>query len=126
MTRESGHVPEGTNRLAKNGRTTLDHLKTTDPCGCCKSCRKIQTGNHPDIIQVKPFGPLIRIGQIRDLCRILAMKPYEARYRVVIISHAQAMNPAAGNALLKVLEEPPDRTILILTAMQATDQTERF
>jgi DNA polymerase-3 subunit delta' len=40
---------------------------------------------------------------------------------VVIISDAQAMNPSAGNALLKVLEEPPDRTILILTALQTSD-----
>ena len=49
------------------------------------------------------------------------MKPYEAKLRVVIISDAQAMNPSAGNALLKVLEEPPDKTILILTAMQTSD-----
>jgi DNA polymerase-3 subunit delta' len=40
---------------------------------------------------------------------------------VVIIKDAQAMNPAAGNALLKVLEEPPDRTVMILTAMQTSD-----
>jgi DNA polymerase-3 subunit delta' len=49
------------------------------------------------------------------------MKPYEARLRVVIISDAQAMNPEAGNALLKVLEEPPDHTILILITMQRSD-----
>jgi DNA polymerase-3 subunit delta' len=92
-----------------------------NPCGCCKSCRKIESDNHPDIILLKPSGPFIRIGQIRDLCGTLAMKPYEARLRVVIISDAQAMNPSAGNALLKVLEEPPDRTILILTALQTSD-----
>jgi DNA polymerase-3 subunit delta' len=49
------------------------------------------------------------------------MKPYEASMRVVIISDAQAMNPAAGNALLKVLEEPPDGTILILVASHTSD-----
>jgi len=92
-----------------------------NPCGSCKSCRKIESGNHPDIILLKPSGPFIRIGQIRDLCGTLAMKPYEARLRVVIISDAQAMNPSAGNALLKVLEEPPDRTLLILTALQTSD-----
>lgn len=93
----------------------------TDPCGACRSCRKIKSGNHPDIIIIEPYGPLIRIDQIRALCHTLAMKPYEARLRVVIISEAQAMNPEAGNALLKVLEEPPDRTILILTATQTSD-----
>jgi DNA polymerase-3 subunit delta' len=49
------------------------------------------------------------------------MKPYEARRRVVIITDAQAMNPAAGNALLKMLEEPPVRTILILVASHTSD-----
>ena len=52
---------------------------------------------------------------------MLAMKPYEARYRVVIISDAHALNPEAGNSLLKVLEEPPDRTILVLTAYHLHD-----
>ncbi len=90
-------------------------------CPGCKSCNKIEKGSHPDVILVEPTGPIIRINQIRNLCNILAMKPYEARLRVVIIKDAQTMNPAAGNALLKVLEEPPDRTILILTAMQTSD-----
>lgn len=49
------------------------------------------------------------------------MKPYEADYRVVVISDAHRMNDEAGNALLKILEEPPDRTILILTATASTD-----
>jgi len=49
------------------------------------------------------------------------MKPYEARLRVAIITDAQTLNPPAGNALLKVLEEPPDQTIFILTAPHASD-----
>jgi len=49
------------------------------------------------------------------------MMPYEARLRVAVITDAQTMNPAASNALLKVLEEPPDRTMLILTATQTSD-----
>jgi DNA polymerase-3 subunit delta' len=91
------------------------------PCGVCKSCRKIDAGSHPDIIRVKPSGSFIKIDQIRSLCQTLAMKPYEARIRVVIISDAQAMNLAAGNALLKALEEPPARTILILVAAHPSD-----
>lgn len=94
---------------------------TTNPCGSCKSCRKIQSGNHPDVITLKPSGPFIRIGQIRDLCYTLTLKPYEAKFRVVVIKDSQAMNPAASNAFLKVLEEPPERTILILTAGHTSD-----
>jgi DNA polymerase-3 subunit delta' len=91
------------------------------PCGICKPCRKIEAANHPDVIRLKPSGPFIKIDQIRSLCQTLAMKPYEARRRVVIITDAQAMNPAAGNAFLKMLEEPPVRTILILVASHTSD-----
>jgi DNA polymerase-3 subunit delta' len=90
-------------------------------CGECKSCRKIMREQHPDIIWVKPAGPFIKIDQIRSLCQTLAMKPYEASMRVVILTDAQAMNPSAGNALLKILEEPPVRTILILVATHTSD-----
>ena len=92
-----------------------------NPCGYCQSCRKIESGNHPDIIRIKPSGASIKIDQIRSFCDTLALKPYEARVRVVIISDADAMNPSAGNALLKMLEEPPDNSILILTACQISD-----
>jgi len=91
------------------------------PCGQCPHCRKIESGSHPDIIYIQPDGALIRIARIRELLAMLTMRPYEAKKRVVIISDAQAMNTEAGNALLKVLEEPPDRTILILTTDQAAD-----
>jgi DNA polymerase-3 subunit delta' len=105
----------------RDGNLPSDQIKTFSPCGRCNSCRKIESGNHPDIIVLNPSGPFIRIGQIRELCGTLAMKPYEARLRVVIISDAQTLNPSAGNALLKVLEEPPDRTMLILTTLQTSD-----
>jgi len=101
-----------------NGEKTQN---ITGPCNQCRSCKKINSGNHPDIILIKPSGQFIKIAQIRSLHQTLAMKPYEARSRVVIISEARAMNPEAGNALLKVLEEPPDHTILILITIQKSD-----
>lgn len=90
-------------------------------CGRCRSCRKIEAGSHPDVLFIEASGQFIRIGQIRELLGVLAMKPYEARLRVVIIMGAHQMNPEAGNALLKILEEPPERTVLILTAPGAAD-----
>jgi DNA polymerase-3 subunit delta' len=95
--------------------------EAVNPCGVCRSCKKIQAGIHPDIRLIKPAGTYLRIGQIRELCETLTMKPYEARLRVIVISDAHAMTASASNALLKKLEEPPDRTILILTAPQPSD-----
>ena len=90
-------------------------------CGHCSSCRKILAGNHPDILYVEPASRTIKIAQIRNLIEMLTMKPYEARLRVVVISQAHLLNLSAGNALLKILEEPPDRTLLILTTTQRSD-----
>lgn len=92
-----------------------------NPCGDCRSCRKIESNHHPDVIRIAPEGSFIKIARIRNLCHTLAMRPYEAKWRVVILSGARALNPSAGNALLKVLEEPPDRTVIILTAEQVSD-----
>jgi DNA polymerase-3 subunit delta' len=91
------------------------------PCGDCSACRKIAAGLHPDVLRVSPSGLQIKIEQIRDLCQTLTLKPYEAKVRVAIIADAHRLNASAGNALLKMLEEPPDRTVLILTAPQTAD-----
>ncbi len=111
--------------MACNCRSAGGAAQTETPslplCGRCDACRKIQAGTHPDVHMTAPAGAAIRIAQVRALCDQLAMKPYEARYRFAIVSDAQALNAEAANALLKVLEEPPDRTVLILTAIQASD-----
>jgi DNA polymerase-3 subunit delta' len=96
-------------------------LPTDEPCGKCPSCRQIRNDKHPDIHLIEPQANLLRIDRVRALLSALAMKPFSARHRVVIIAEAQCMNPEAANALLKMLEEPPAHTMLILTASNKSD-----
>lgn len=89
-------------------------VEPTDSCDECDSCRKITSGNHPDVIIVEPEGNLIKINQIRELQRSLKYKPYEGKKRVCIIANAEKMNLTATNSMLKILEEPPPDVVLIL------------
>jgi DNA polymerase III subunit delta' len=83
-------------------------------CGVCPSCRKMAALQHPDLHLVEPDGAFIKIDQIRELQRNLAFRPFEATKKACIIDGAERLNPAAGNALLKTLEEPPGNALLIL------------
>jgi DNA polymerase-3 subunit delta' len=102
-------------------KTTAEPGPRVNPCGRCRNCRRIRSDNHPDVIHVRPSGRLIRIAVIRDLIQRLAIKPHEAGRRVVVMAEAHYLNPEAGNALLKLLEEPPEKTHFILTARQTSD-----
>jgi DNA polymerase-3 subunit delta' len=83
----------------------------------CLPCEKITLGVHPDLLRLGPEGKggFIKIEQIRELLATLAFPPHEGRARLVIVEDADRMNPAAANAFLKTLEEPPARTHIVLT-----------
>jgi DNA polymerase-3 subunit delta' len=98
-----------------------DQFLSSQACGMCTTCRQIVSKSHPDVHLIEPQGNLLRIDQIRKLIQTLAMKPFSARHRVAVIAQAQAMNMEAANALLKILEEPPEHTTLILTAQHRSE-----
>jgi len=93
-----------------------------DACRTCTSCRKISRGHHPDVRTVGPEeGASIKIDQIREVVGQTAYRPFEGRYRVIVIDDADLMGEDAQNALLKTLEEPPPRNVFVLvTARPAT------
>jgi DNA polymerase III subunit delta' len=94
-------------------------LECTSPvgkgrCGACRNCRSVAS-QHPDVRIIKPEEKtVITIDQIRKLIGEIAYQPFEANYRVAILDPADQMRPEGMNSLLKTLEEPPSRTILIL------------
>jgi DNA polymerase-3 subunit delta' len=85
-------------------------------CGECISCRKVLSGNHPDIHALEPDGQFIKVDQIRALQKDLSYRPYEAPRKACIIDGADRFNLSSGNSLLKTLEEPPGNALMILLA----------
>jgi DNA polymerase-3 subunit delta' len=90
------------------------------PCGECVACRRVANLQHPDVSWVRPQeeSRQIRIEQVRELSAELALTSHGGGYKVGIIAPADALNRFAANALLKTLEEPPARTLLILVATE--------
>jgi len=88
-------------------------LRSEGFCGSCPSCR-LRMKRHPDIRIIEPEKTTISIDQVRELINEIAFQPFEARYRVVIIDPAEQTRLEAQNSLLKTLEEPPSRTIIVL------------
>ena len=106
-------------------------------CGQCQACRWMASGNHPDFRRVRPDAVAqaegdvneeaasatksspskeIRVEQIRSLAGWFGTATHRGGWRVAVIYPAHAMNLYTANALLKVLEEPPPRTVFLLTA----------
>ncbi|WP_225073061.1 DNA polymerase III subunit delta' [Desulfuromonas sp. CSMB_57] len=107
--------PEGIGkRLVALALTKRLFCETGQGCCNCPACRKIEHHNHPDLHLLEPDGQFIKIEQIRGIQKELSFRPLEAPRKVCLIDGAERLNPAAGNALLKTLEEPRPETLLIL------------
>ncbi|GAA4418816.1 DNA polymerase III subunit delta' [Advenella faeciporci] len=107
-------------------------------CGHCESCGWVKSGNHPDLRIVLPDATAvkegfvttpendeasgakktlsqdIRIEQVRQLEKLFNVSTHRGGYRVIVLYPAESLNAASSNALLKVLEEPPENTIFLL------------
>lgn len=92
------------------------------PCQQCGSCRRLRSGNHPDLLytQNDEKTGALKIDAIRDITRLIALKPFSGRYRIAILDDFDGASPPAQDALLKTLEEPSPYAVLILLA-QSTE-----
>lgn len=114
----TGPAGVGKKTLAKDFATSLlcQHPKTDgSSCGTCSSCMQMRSGSHPDFLKIAPDGQHIKINQIREMKETLVYPPLEGSLRVVLMHDVQTMRREAANSLLKILEEPPARNLLLLT-----------
>jgi len=89
-----------------------------DGCGECRACRQAAEGNHPDLLIVGPTPGTIKIDQVREVQRRVALTPYQGFRQICLIEQAETMTGEAANCFLKTLEEPPAETVFILLSEQ--------
>jgi DNA polymerase-3 subunit delta' len=106
-------------------------------CGTCPSCHWFSQGNHPDYREILPEAAaeeeegeaeaegarpekakslVIKIDQVRAVGDFISLSTHRAGHRVLVIHPGEAMQPASANALLKTLEEPPPRTLIVMVS----------
>lgn len=114
----------GKGTLALNLAQALNCEGVAPPCGECRSCLRIDKGNHADVRVVSLDSAEtsaggrpkveISIDDVREIQRAANLPPFEGKYKVFIIDGAENLSPEAANCLLKILEEPPPRVVLLL------------
>jgi len=90
---------------------------TPEPCGDCDSCKEIAAGTSLDVIEIDAASNR-GIDQIRELREMVRYAPASARSKVVILDEAHMLTTEASNALLKTLEEPPERVIFVMATTE--------
>lgn len=132
---ESGTVPHafliggpsgsGKSTLATEIAAAMNCIAKTDlgeslPCGKCHNCRRIYEGNYPDvkILAKKKDKATLGVEPVKDFREDMFLSSTESEHKIYIIDDAECMTPEAQNALLKVLEEPPQSVMIILLAKE--------
>ncbi|MGY1914788.1 DNA polymerase III subunit delta' [Blastococcus sp. SYSU DS0973] len=84
--------------------------------GTCHACRTVLAGTHADVHVIVPDGLSIGVLEARELVRVAGRAPSQGRWQMIIVEDADRMSEAAANAVLKMIEEPPPRTVVMLCA----------
>ncbi len=111
----AGHEGIGKKETALIVAKALNCLKkSSDACEECSHCRAISSGNFPDVMVISPAKDILKIDQMRLLKDTAYLKPMAGHKRIFIVEEAEKMNDEASNSLLKILEEPPSFSHIIL------------
>lgn len=102
----------------KNKGGVVNEVNVKIPCGECQNCQNFLKDIHPDVVWVRKNeeNKNISIDQIRDLKEKIGLSSFTNSYKIIIIVNAEEMSVEAANSFLKILEEPPKKSIIILLA----------
>ncbi|NUO57382.1 MAG: DNA polymerase III subunit delta' [Hamadaea sp.] len=112
----TGPAGSGRSTAARAFAAALQCVRGGVGCGECSGCHTVLAGTHSDVRFVVPDGLSIPVAQMRELVLRAASAPTAGRWQVLVVADADRLTEAAGNALLKAVEEPPDRTVFLLCA----------
>jgi len=107
--------------VGKDDKAVVDVAKliscteNADFCNSCWDCKRIEEGNHPDFFTISPDGFSIKIESIREGMRFFSLKSFRLKRKIMVIKDAQSLTPAAANAFLKTLEEPPKNSFIAIS-----------
>jgi len=89
-----------------------------EACGRCRTCVGLKAESHPDlsVVRLQPDDSEIKIDAVRELQRRLALTPHQSRFRTALLVDFELASESAQNALLKTLEEPAEKVVLLVTA----------
>lgn len=91
------------------------------PCGACAACKLSYAGTNPDIILIDTAGKKsIGVDVVRDMLKDVYVRPFESENKIYIITDGAALTAEAQNAMLKILEEPPEYAVFIIIAASAS------